>query len=94
MVWIIGIFSFILFALIAIVYFLILKPKFSYDWHLKNIKNLGYKVHAFPFSALRTPGSKMYIEDQKKYGDPYETAKKLYPQYDLIISNMYDKIMI
>jgi hypothetical protein len=61
---------------------------------VKNLRKLGYKVYAFPFTPIKPSQLTIVKNDERKYGDPYFSLKKIYPHHDVAVSNIMDKIMI
>ena len=59
-----------------IYYKFVYKPRKLYDWYVKTLTCLGYKVYAIPFQAFRAPFIDKIRLGYNKYGDSYYFDKR------------------
>lgn len=75
------------------VYKLILVPRRLYNFYLKKLQEMGYKVYATPFTPLGIPFMPM-IERDKKEGDALKICKTIYRDYDVVLTNSVHKVVL
>lgn len=89
----------ILFILIAIfclwkIYKSVIKPYFLYKFYKKQLKEKNYRLYADPFMPFAAPFIFTTAHDEKKFKDSYYTAKHYGPDYDLVLTNLAEKITL
>lgn len=52
---------------------------------------MGYKTFIHPFRPLGSNVRDMMRRDQKLYGDSVKSFKEMYPNFDVLIGNIYNE---
>ena len=77
----------------ATVYKFIIQPKKLQKMYVRCFEDKGYRVLEIPFKPFDAPVFNQIIKDEKG-GDAYKSLKDLYSQYDVVVSNVFGKIMV
>ena len=74
-------------------YACIIRPKRAYQNYVREFEKRGYRVYQIPFKPLAFPYLDI-VEKDEKSGDALKILKNVYPKYDVVISNILNKILI
>ena len=69
-------------------------PKRRFHIYSRHLKNLGYKVYELPFTPLAAPYFEKYRTYFESHGDSLYLEKNVFPDYDIILSNVLDTVCL
>ena len=87
------IFYIILLIVAFIAFKLIWQPWRLYKWYADNFKKQGYKVLEVPFRPFGVPMLE-YYNMSKDVDDAFALIKEQYPNYDVVLMNMFNTIIL
>ena len=62
------------------------------NYYETQFKNNNYRVLKIPYKPYDAPLFTEFVEDGKKHKDCFYSQKHVYPSYDIVISNMLNKV--
>lgn len=75
-------------------YFYKIKPGRTIKWYRDTFEALGYNILVFPYHPFRIMHLENQRHNEKEYGDAYHDEKHVWKHYDLVISNVSNKVTI
>ena len=72
----------------------VLLPYRSYLQYREMLKKSPYKLLDRGFVPYASKNFIKWIQDKKKYKDSYYETKKIYPKYDVALSNISNKVLL
>jgi hypothetical protein len=83
---------FILFIIVGYKFYF--KPKAEKQRYVKLLKSLGYTVYEQPFSFLGISMIDEFIKGEKLHKDGMYYDRTIYPHFDVVLANIFDKVQI
>mgnify|MGYP006995455013 CR=1 FL=1 len=71
-----------------------IKPYLLYKFYKKQFATKNYKVHADTFIPFMAPSIIQTLKDEKDKKDGYYLAKYEGPKYDIVLTNIAEKITL
>ena len=81
-------FSVMIVLVTYLIYTYIIVPKRTINCMARKLEEKGYKVLRLTFNPLSIPFYLQLVSDGFHHQDPYYTHKQVYPDYDIIVTNM------
>ena len=83
----------VLTVLVFLFYKCFWQPKKTHQWYVDNFRNQGYRVLDVPFKPFSLPIMDIYdVSPTSK--DAMAFAKKRFPDYDVVVTNMMNEIYV
>lgn len=81
-------------VLASLIYQKVLLPRRIQAWYKKTLEDLGYKVLNIPFKPFRDPFKDRAIECTQAKSDTFWEEKHLYPNFDVVVTNVSDVVCL